>query len=151
MVRLFLLILTRTCLCSALSLFSMGAYSSESNTSLYQALGGEEKLKPMIRLFVQKIVNDARIKRHFNGTSQKQLVQLELHLYEQICELAQGPCSYHGDPMREVHQGLKLKQADFNALTEDLQDAMQESNISYSTQNKLVAKLAPMYRDIITQ
>ena len=51
--------------------------------------------------------------------------------------------------MREVHQGLKLKQADFNALTEDLQDAMQESNINYSTQNKLIAKLAPMYRDIV--
>ena len=146
MYRLFLLIMIRTCLCSALSFFPIYAYSSESKTSLYQALGSEEKLKPMIRLFVHKIVNDARIKRHFEGTNLK---QLELHLYEQICELAQGPCTYHGEPMREVHQGLKLKQADFNALTEDLQDAMQESNINYSTQNKLIAKLAPMYRDIV--
>ena len=146
--RPFLSIIIRICFCSVLSFFSVGAYSSEVNTTLYQALGGEEKLKPMIHLFVQKVLGDVRINRHFEGTKLKQLEQL---LYDQICELAQGPCSYKGDPMREVHKGMKLKQADFNALTEDLQDAMQESNINYSTQNKLIAKLAPMYIDIVTQ
>lgn len=146
MYRLFLLMVLRTCLCTALSFFSICAYSSETNTSLYHALGSKEKIKPMVHLFVQKLVNDVRINKYFKDTNLK---LLEEHLYEQICELAQGPCIYHGDPMYEVHKGLKLKQADFNALAEDLQDAMQEFNIKYSTQNKLIAKLAPMYRDIV--
>ena len=146
MYRLFLLMVLHICLCAALSFFSISAYSSETNTSLYHAMGGEEKLRPMVHLFVRKLVSDIRISKYFKGTNLK---QLEEHLYEQICELAQGPCIYHGDPMYEVHKGLKLKQADFNALAEDLQDAMQEFNIKYSTQNKLIAKLAPMYRDIV--
>ena len=148
MSRLFFIVMLRTCLGLAFGFFSHCAYSSETNASLYQALGGEEKLKPMVHLFVRKLVGDTRISKYFEGTNLK---LLEEHLYEQFCELAQGPCVYHGDPMREVHKGMKLKQADFNALAEDLQDAMQESGIAYSTQNKLIAKLAPMYLDIVTQ
>ena len=36
-------------------------------------------------------------------------------------------------------------------LVEDLQDAMEAARIPFSTQNQLLALLAPMHRDIVTQ
>jgi hemoglobin len=36
----------------------------------------------------------------------------------------------------------------FNALVEDLQKAMSERGIPFRAQNKLLAKLAPLHRDI---
>jgi hemoglobin len=51
--------------------------------------------------------------------------------------------------MSTVHKGLGLRNADFNALAEDLQIAMDRENVPYSAQNKLLAKLAPMQRVIV--
>jgi hemoglobin len=41
--------------------------------------------------------------------------------------------------------------ADFNALVEDLQLAMDDSEIPFATQNRLLAILAPMERDIVNK
>ena len=40
--------------------------------------------------------------------------------------------------------------ADFNALVEVLQAAMDAQGIPYAAQNRLLALLAPMHRDVIT-
>ena len=53
--------------------------------------------------------------------------------------------------MREVHQGLKLSNADFNALVEDLQLAMDKNGIPSRTQNRLLALLAPMQRETVSR
>lgn len=53
--------------------------------------------------------------------------------------------------MKEVHAGLKVTNAQFNALAEDLQIAMERNSVPSYVQNKLVAKLAPMQRAIVTK
>nr|GEU28319.1 conserved hypothetical protein [Tanacetum cinerariifolium] len=50
--------------------------------------------------------------------------------------------------MATVHQDLKITNAMFNALTEDLQIAMERHNVPNRVANQLVAKLAPMQRAI---
>ena len=64
--------------------------------------------------------------------------------------MAGGPCEYSGDEMMIVHEKLGVTSAHFNALAEDLQLAMEKCNIPFSVQNKFIAKLAPMKRDIVT-
>src|SRR5450830_692772 len=91
---------------------------------------------------------DVRIKDTFKDTDMKRLAKL---ITEQFCELSGGPCKYSGDPMKEVHQGLALNNMQFNALVEDLQAAMDKSNIPSRTQNKLLALLAPMQRTVVTK
>ena len=74
------------------------------------------------------------------------------------------PCKYTGKyhdkamdgvgpvrDMKSVHQDLQITNAMFNALAEDLQIAMEQHNVPSSVSNKLVAKLAPMQRDIVTK
>jgi hemoglobin len=43
---------------------------------------------------------------------------------------------------------LNIDRAAFNALVEDLQKAMDKNDVPFHAQNRLLAKLAPMYRDI---
>ena len=62
-----------------------------------------------------------------------------------------GPCTYTGNDMAKVHRGLGIDRAAFNALVEDLQMAMNKHDIPFRAQNKLLAKLAPMHRDVITK
>jgi hemoglobin len=70
-------------------------------------------------------------------------------LVTQICELTGGPCKRKGPNMKRVHEAMDVRRADFNALVEVLQQSMDAQGIAFADQNRLLAKLAPMYRDIV--
>ena len=119
-----------------------------ADLSLYQDLGGLPVLTKVVDDMLALALADARIKDSFKDTNMKRLAKL---ITEQFCELSGGPCTYSGDPMKEVHQGLGLSNMQFNALVEDLQMAMDQSQVPSHTQNKLLALLAPMQRVIVTK
>ena len=52
--------------------------------------------------------------------------------------------------MAEAHRGLNVTQGAFYALVEELQIAMNGRHIPFSAQNRLLAALAPMHKDVIT-
>jgi hemoglobin len=124
------------------------AHAQKTDDSLYRDLGGLDVLTKVVDDTLVLALADARIKDTFKETDMKRLAKL---ITEQFCELSGGPCKYSGDPMKEVHQGLALNNMQFNALVEDLQAAMDKSNIPSRTQNKLLALLAPMQRTVVTK
>ena len=59
-----------------------------------------------------------------------------------------GPCIYSGRDMKATHKDLGIQTADMAALVEALQRAMDKERIPFAAQNRFLAKLAPMKRDI---
>ncbi|MCO4856135.1 group 1 truncated hemoglobin [Herbaspirillum sp. WGmk3] len=116
--------------------------------SLFRALGGLPVIERVVQDFMDNMLADARIRHTFDNSNVKRVRE---KLVEQFCQLSGGGCVYTGDPMREVHQGLKLSNADFNALVEDLQLAMDKNGIPSRTQNRLLALLAPMQRETVSR
>jgi len=53
--------------------------------------------------------------------------------------------------MVDAHAGLGIRRADFNALVEHLQDAMDAAGLPFATQNRLLARLAFSHRDVVTR
>jgi hemoglobin len=51
--------------------------------------------------------------------------------------------------MEDSHKGQNLTPSDFNALVENLQDAMVAEGIPAPVQNRLLARLAPMRGQVI--
>jgi hemoglobin len=84
----------------------------------------------------------------YDGTD---FVRLAAKLEEQFCVVSGGPCKYTGKDMKTSHEDLKVNRAQFNALVENLQDAMAKNDVPSHTQNRLLALLAPMHRDIVTK
>ena len=70
-------------------------------------------------------------------------------LKEQFCYLLNGGCGYSGRDMRAGHKNLGIQNADMGALVEDLQAAMRKEGVSFAAQNRFLAKLAPMRRDVV--
>lgn len=129
--------------------FAQATLSHEqSNDALFRALGGAQGVEKIVNDFVPLVLADKRINADFNDTNLKRFAKL---LSEQICMLSGGPCEYSGDNMKLVHQGMRITNAKFNALVEQLQIAMDKNKVSPAAQNKLLAILAPMQRDIVTQ
>ncbi len=124
------------------------AQAPPTDDSTYQGLGGKPGIKKIVDTLLPLILADARIKESFRDSDLKNLA---LRLEEQFCALSGGPCTYKGKDMVDIHDGLNITNAQFNALTEDLQTAMERVGVPSRVQNKLVAKLAPMQRGIVTK
>lgn len=116
--------------------------------STFQGLGGKPGIQKIVATFVPLILADARIKESFKDSDIKNLT---MRLEEQFCALSGGPCTYQGKDMVEIHDGLNITNAQFNALAEDLQLAMEQVGVAPRAQNKLMARLAPMQRGIVTK
>lgn len=52
---------------------------------------------------------------------------------------------------RELGERVGIAKKDFNVLVEVLQPSMDDASIPFTTQNRLLALLAPMHRDIVTR
>ncbi|SEL31802.1 hemoglobin [Roseateles sp. YR242] len=119
-----------------------------ADDSLYRALGGEEGITRISAGLVERAYADERIKHIFQETNPRFLAE---QLRKQFCELSGGPCKYDGENMKNSHAKLAINKAHFNALVEDLQAAMDAQGVPFIAQNRLLALLAPMHRDVITR
>ncbi|WCM23822.1 group 1 truncated hemoglobin [Paraburkholderia bryophila] len=135
---------TAALLAGALAAF-LGSSPARADDSLYDAFGEKAGLVKITDDFVADLLADPRTSPYFDGVSIKRLKE---KLVEQFCVLTGGPCEYTGRTMKRSHEGLNINRAAFNALVEDLQKAMDKNGVPFRSQNKLLAKLAPMYRDI---
>jgi hemoglobin len=131
-----------------LLLLAAGAASPlhAAESTLFAAMGGEAVLRASVDRFAEIVEADDRINFTFAETDIGKFKQL---LYEQLCELSGGPCHYSGRDMRTAHAKLKITTAEFNALAEDLYLALGKAGVAYRQQNKLMALLAPMQRQIV--
>jgi hemoglobin len=116
--------------------------------SVYKAFHEKEGIQRVIDDLLARVTTDPRTEKHFKGVNLK---RLNLLLVQQVCYLTGGPCQYTGDDMKTAHAGMDLHNDDFNALAEDLQLAMDKEGVPFNAQNRLLAKLAPMQRMIVTK
>jgi len=117
-----------------------------SRATLFDSMGGEPVLRAAVDRFADIVVADDRINFTFAEADMSKFKKL---LFEQLCNISDGPCAYTGRDMRTAHAKLGINTAEFNALAEDLYIALGKAGVPYRLQNKLMARLAPMKRDIV--
>jgi len=135
--------------CLGLAVFiaaGSAAPAGSAGLTLFESIGGEARLRAAVHEFVLIMESDDRINFTFANTDLKKFEQL---LYEQLCNLTQGGCQYTGRDMYTAHAKLNITNAEFNALAEDLYEALDRVHVPYRLQNEVVAMLAPMQHDVV--
>lgn len=117
-----------------------------ADDALYRQLGGQPGLVALADDFMQRLLADPRMEPFFKDTDQK---VFKSQLVAQFCEVSGGPCTRKGKDMKTVHSGQDITKSNFNALVEVLQQSMDAQGIPFGVQNRLLAQLAPMHREII--
>lgn len=110
--------------------------------------GGETGLTALMETFMTGLLADPRTGPAFANADQP---RVKRQLVEQFCVILGGGCVYSGRDMRSAHRGMNVNRAQFNALVEVLQVAMNQHGVPFRAQNKLLAKLAPMHREVVTE
>jgi len=130
--------------------FLLMACANQSSTeqSLYDALGQYEGITKITHQLILVIAKDERVKHRYKGAN---MSRFKKGMSDYVCVAVGGPCEYSGDNMQLVHAGHNYTNTEFNAIVDDLILAMEQLDIPVTTQNRLLAKLAPTYKDVVYQ
>jgi len=153
MFRKFIFLLGATAIVLGGSLLSISSQAQEAtriagDTGVYKDFGEKAGLVRIMDDFMVNLVNDPRTKAFFENADKTRIKE---QLVDQFCFILNGPCEYKGASMKPIHANLGINRENFNALVEQLQFAMDKNNVPFRAQNKLLAVLAPMHRDIVTK
>lgn len=115
---------------------------------MMKAFHGREGVNRIVDDLVDRVQKDKRTTEAFHASD---FVRLRRTLKEQFCYILGGGCDYTGRDMVAVHKDHGVKTDEFNALVEDLQDAMNKEGVAFTAQNRFLAKLAPMKRTVVVR
>lgn len=123
-----------------------GQESKPAKQSLYDRLGGKPAITAVIDQFVANVAGDNRINARFATTD---IPRLKGNLVDQVCMATGGPCEYKGRDMKTTHVGMRISNADFDALVEDLVKALDTFKVPAREKGELLGLLSPMKKDIV--
>ena len=122
------------------------APSPSAAPTLYERIGGAPAVRRIVDDVIDRTVADPRTERSFR---ESKIDRVKEKLREQLCNVAGGGCKYTGDPMDEVHKGLKITEGEWNLMVQFLRESLERTGVPDAEKNELLRILAPMKRDIV--
>jgi len=122
--------------------------SNKKNLSLYQQIGGKPVVLNMTTKLVDRLFNNQEIAFLFKDSDRNDLIE---HISSQICLETGGQCLYKGRTMQEVHSGLDIRYSEFDVFVQEFIAAMEDVDIPFTIQNRILALFAVMRDDVSNQ
>jgi hemoglobin len=101
-----------------------------ATSSLWDRLGGEATLRKVVDEFVTLATRDPKVNYTRNGRfplDEQALASAKRTALEIISIGAGGPYLYSGRTIREIHEGMKITDAEFDAIAADFKTALDRS------------------------
>lgn len=129
-----------------LTLVIAACSATPTQPTLYERLGEQDGITTIVDNLLFEIGGNDTLLPFFAETD---IDRFREKLIEQLCQVSDGPCDYTGDSMAQVHAGMELNDSHFNALVTDLVAAMDDAGVPTGAQNDLLARLVPMYDEVM--
>lgn len=117
-----------------------------SGETLYDRLGGNKGVTAIVDNLLYELAGNDKLIGFFENTD---ITRFRTKLIEQLCEVSDGDCVYTGDSMAKSHSSMTLNRSHFDSLVNDLIAAMNEAETPVGAQNDLLARLVPMYDEVM--
>ena len=128
----------------------------EQPTPLYDRLGGQAGVQRIVSDFVDRVLVDPRANWKRTGVRSgglfgiggkpidwdgrpEQIERLKLHLVQFIAVASGGPPTYEGRGLAEVHKGMKIANAEFDATIGALKVTLDKLEVPLAEQKELIA------------
>ena len=108
---------------------------------LWDRLGGEKAVRAVVKDFIVAAASDPKVNFDRNGKfkfDDKAIKHLEQMLVELISATTGGPLKYTGKGMKEVHAGMGITDAEFDALAGVLIGVLKKYNVPQADIDELV-------------
>jgi len=126
-----------------------------STRSLYDRLGGEPAVTAVVDDFVNRAAADPKVNFTRKGTDKEwaatpeNVAKLKMHLTQFVAQAAGGPQKYQGKAMKPLHAGMKITEAEFNAIAADLVASLDKFKVPQKEKDELMAVVGSTKGDIV--
>lgn len=144
-----------TCSFSAAEEMETSAIPAPVQKSLYERLGGEPAITAVVADFVGRAAADPAVNFTRKGTGKEweatpeNVELLKKRLVQFIGLATGGPQTYEGDDMRSAHTGMKITDAEFNAIAGDLKASLDVFSVPAQEQQELLTIVGSTRKDIV--
>jgi hemoglobin len=139
----------------------------EEKRTLYERLGGEEGVQTIVSDFVARAMADPRVNWERKGVVKggwfrrnkpvewqhdaQDVANLKKHMAQFIALATGGPVKYEGGEMRQVHAGLRITNAEFDASIGDLKATLDKLGVPTDEQKELLAVVESTRPQVVTE
>jgi hemoglobin len=131
--------------------------------TLYERLGGAETISALVDDFVARSIADPRVnfeRRNLpTGILERKhpawdptptnVEKLKQHMVEFLTLASGGPAQYTGREVREVHQGMKITNSEFDAMVGDIKASMDRLGLPTREKRDLLAIVETTRKQIV--
>jgi hemoglobin len=129
---------------------ALGACTTASapppGATLYERLGGRAAIAAVVDDAIANIAADPRINQRFSNAGVPSLTH---ELVELVCARSGGPCTYRGRDMSAAHEGMQIRDDEFDALVDDLARSLDKFKVPAREQRELLAVLGQMRNAVV--
>lgn len=127
-----------------------------ADNTLYGRLGGEQGINAIVDDFIPRVLADPRVNWERKGVERggvlgigtssaewkatgDNVARLKKHMAQFLALSTGGPTTYEGRDMREVHAGMRITNAEFDAAVGDLKATLDKLGIKTDEQKELLS------------
>lgn len=121
--------------------------SSSTETSIYEAIGGESALIAVVDDFYHRVTADTELAPFFAGTNMNKLKGRQVEFFAAALG---GPHVYTGAALREVHRGRGISQGHFDRVAGHLTAALSAAGVPDDITSQVIGLVAPLADDIVS-
>ncbi len=112
------------------------------SASLYWRLGGPDAINAAVDEVIKVSKVDPRLAGRLSGACATKLK-------EQLCAATGGPCTYTGRDMKTAHTGMKITEAEFGAVGENLVGVLNAFKVPEKEKGELLGLIMPLKGEIV--
>lgn len=117
-----------------------------SQQTLYERVGGEKAIHEMIHDFYGRVLADPELKPFFKNTSMDKLHKMQLEFFSAAMD---GPITYSGKPLSEVHYGRGIAIHHFALFVGHLLDTLEARGINEQDVQAIISRINTYADEII--
>ncbi len=124
----------------------------EVTKTLWDRLGGEASVTKVIEEFVAAAASDPKVNFFRDGKYKpepKDVVALKRSLVELVSAVSGGPLKYTGKSMKEVHKGMGITDAEFDALAGHLKTVLEKNKVAADDVKAVMDVIGGTRKDIV--
>jgi hemoglobin len=133
----------------AIALCNTALAQDRPGPSLYQRMGGYDVIAAITDDFLGRMRADPRFSRFAGGRSLDSRTRARQLTVDLLCQLAGGPCTYIGRPMKAAHAGLAITDADWEGLMRHVAAALDQRKVPAKERDEFLALFSNLKKDLV--
>ena len=131
-----------------------GKKTEAAGATLWDRLGGEANVRKVVDDFTQAVAADPMVNFSRNGKyklDEPSVKYLEQQVVDFISTATGGPLKYQGKSMRDVHKGMGITNAEYDALGKHLKKALEQNGAKAEDVSVMLKAVESLRQDIVEE